>query len=488
MHIPSAAQLRQLDQETMVSQKITSPQLMERAAQACAGWLMAHYPRDTPFMVLCGAGNNGGDGLALTRILHQHGFAVKAFFLRFHAPSADCLHFINLLSADHPELLEMLQPDTFLTHIPENAVLVDALFGSGLNRKLEGWAAAFVAHINGLPNDVVSIDLPSGLSADVAPEKTDEIVNATFTLSFQFYKRTMFHQEGAEKCGNIPLLDIGLDAAAIAALHPAFFATDEAMMEKIFKPRHPFSHKGTNGTAFIAGGSSDMPGAICLALRAAGRAGAGKVIGLVPQCIHSIVQTLVPEAICQAHGDLRLKDIFSDVGDAVGIGPGMDRESDVELAMENFMEENIRPLVVDADALYLLSENEHWFSMMRHNTILTPHPKEFDRIFGDCENTMQRANLARGMALKHNIIIVLKGRFTFIASPEGTCYYNTSGNAALATAGTGDVLLGMITGLLAQGYEPLHAALLGVWQHGKIAEKICETRSMESMIAWDMVR
>lgn len=486
MKIFSAAQMRLIDDATVEEQGIISQQLMERAAATCVEWLVSHYEINTPFLTLCGPGNNGGDGFSITRMLAEQGYSAKAFFLRFSQPSADCLQNINLLLEKMPDCIQILEPESFLTDIPAGAVIIDALLGIGVNRKADGWVARFIQHVNTLPNQIVSIDIPSGLAADASPQADDAIIQASRTLTFQAYKRAMLHLEGGKYAGEVHVLDIGLSADAMNSQHSNYTILNQDFAQKLYKPRLPFSHKGTHGTAFLVGGSKGMIGAITLSARAAGRAGAGKVIALLPECGYLIMQTAVPEAMCQTSGQDELEAIDVTAADAIGIGPGIAVTEGTTKALQKFLKENTQPLVLDAGALNIIGNKKDLLHALPPHTILTPHPKEFDRMFGDSTDSMRRADVARAMAMRYNIIIVLKDRYTFIAAPDGACYYNTSGNAGLATGGSGDVLLGMITGLSAAKYAPLHAALLGVWLHGAAAEDLLKQQSVESVVAGDI--
>lgn len=489
MKIFSAAQIRACDAYTIHATPIASIDLMERAAAKCVDWISGQYGRDSLFVVLCGTGNNGGDGLAITRMLHQLGYAAKAFLLQFNPElSADCETNLQRLQRINEELVETLLPDMFITDIPENIIIIDAILGTGLNRAVQDWVANFIEHINQLPNRKIAIDIPSGMPADTIPEEGAAIIMADETLSFQFYKRAFLHAETGQYAGNVHILDIGLDKTFINSTHTNYIATDKTRIRSLYRKRKQFSHKGTYGLAMLIGGNYGSIGAICLATRAAARAGAGKTKALLPEVGYNIIQTQVPEAMCMTNGRKHLTEITGwNMANAIGIGPGLGTEWETMRAFEQFLDECKQPIVVDADALNIIGKKPELLSKIPPGSVLTPHPKEFERIFGKTVNSMQQLEVARMQAMRYNLYVVLKNRYTAIVTPEGECRYNLTGNAGLATAGSGDVLTGIVTGLLAQGYDPGDAATMGVYLHGLAGDYAAEARSQEAMIAGDIV-
>lgn len=489
MKIFSAAQVKACDAYTIHASGITSRELMERAAGRCVEWILSALPKDSLFVVLCGTGNNGGDGLVITRMLHRMGYGAKAFLLMFSEElSPDCKANLERLQNIDTSLVDVLQPETFITDIPENIVIIDAILGTGLNRQAEGWVANFINHINERPNRKIAIDVPSGMPADNIPGEDASIIRADDTLSFQFYKRSFLHPETGVNAGNVHILDIGLHETFIASTHTNYQVIDETFIQSLYKPRQPFSHKGTFGTAFIIGGSYGMMGAVSLAAKAAGRAGAGKVKSLVPECGYDIIQTLVPEATCVTKGEKYITRIAEWEGaDAIGIGPGMGKKEETIKAFANFLDACKQPLVIDADGLNMLAKQPDLLHKLPAGSVLTPHRKEFERLFGKTANSMLQLEHARTQAMKYNITIVLKDRHTAIVSPEGECRYNVTGNAGLATGGTGDVLTGVITALIAQKYDPHDAAILGVYLHALAGEYAAVSYSDEAMVAGDVI-
>lgn len=467
---------------------MASADLMERAAAACADRIMAQYSREQPFVVLCGMGNNGGDGLAITRILHRNGYGVKAFVVKYGQEfSGDCHTNLQRLQSMDGGLVSLMEPGTFITDIPPHIVIIDAIFGTGLNRQPEDWIAALIRQINELPNPKIAIDMPSGLSADSIPDHEIIAIRADQTFSFQFYKRAFLHPETGVFAGTVHIVDIGLNRTFIESTHTSYYITERAEVAQVLRPRNAFSHKGTYGTALMIAGSHGMMGAALLAVRAAARTGAGKALARVPGCGLVIMQSGLPEAMCTVSGDRYVQDMSGLKADAIGIGPGLGTEEMTLHAFATFLERNKQPLVLDADALNMIALQPDLLGKLSPGSILTPHPKEFERLFGKTANSMMQVEQARFQAMRYNCIIVLKGRYTAIATPEGVCWYNLTGNPGMATGGSGDVLTGIITGLLAQGYSSEEAALTGVFLHGLAGDLALQEESPESLIAGDII-
>ncbi len=488
MKIFTSAQTRACDAYTIKASAMHSADLMERAATKCAAWIKDHFHRDTLFVVLCGTGNNGGDGLAIARLLHQRGYGVKAFLLLISKDlSPDCQANLSRLQAIDKDLAGIVQPDTFITDIPANIVIIDALLGTGLSRPTSRWVASFISHISKLPNKKIAIDIPSGLPADLLPDGDAAVMKVDDTLTFQFYKRTFLHVESAPFAGNIHLLDIGLDKTFINATHSQYRTTEPGDIAAIYKPRSPFGHKGTYGHALLIGGSYGKTGSIALSSKAALRAGAGLVTALVPCCGYQTMQSVLPEAMCMTSGEQTIEKIDRlDKMQAIGIGPGMGTDTKTAAALAAFIDACKEPVVVDADALNIIAQQPELLAKLPKGSVLTPHPKEFARLFGENTNSMIQLDHARIQAMRYNINIVLKSHHTIIVTGEGECWYNMTGNAGMATGGAGDVLTGIITGLIAQGYEPHEAAIMGVYLHGLAGDLAAKEISEEGLIAGDI--
>lgn len=489
MKIFSASQIKACDAYTIHAAGIQSIELMERAANACVSWITEFLPNDALFIVLCGPGNNGGDGLAITRLLHRKGYGAKAFLLKFTDElSPDCNKNLERLQNIDEELVDILEEDMYVTDVPEHVYIIDAILGTGINRAVEGWVANFIEHINELPNYKVAIDVPSGMPVDNIPDEEVQMVKADHTLSFQFYKRAFLHPETGSNTGYVHVLDIGLHPTFIESTHTSYRIIDSTAIADIYTQRDLFTHKGDYGHALIVAGSHGMMGAAVLAVKAAMRSGAGKVTALVPECGYNIIQSAMPEVMCKVCGDKYINKVSSwESMDVVGLGPGISTNENAARAVAEFITACKEPIVVDADALNIMAERKELLGKLPADSILTPHPKEFDRLFGDSTNSMQRLEKARTQAMRYNIIIVLKGRCTTIVTPEGECWYNLTGNPGMATAGSGDVLTGIITGLVAQGYTPEESAKLGVYIHGLAGNFAAQKLSQEAMIAGDII-
>ncbi len=489
MKIFTSAQIKECDEQTIKVSGIRSIDLMERAANKCADWLKANFPKDTLFIILCGPGNNGGDGLAIARMLHLRSYGVKAFLLNTGSElSTDCAANLQKLRQLNEQLVTVVEPETFLSDLPPHVVIIDAILGTGLSRPASGWVAAFIERINKMPNRKLAIDIPSGLAADIVGDRDAVILKVQDTLSFQFYKRSFLHPETAPAAGNIHVLDIRLDKAFIETAHTNYRTLDQETVRSIYRPRDKFSHKGTHGSVLICGGAHGKTGAVVLASKAAMRSGAGLVTALVPESGYQILQSSVPEVMCLTSGREAVEAIQHwEKYTALGIGPGLGTSSESVRALSEFLEDCVSPVVLDADALNIIGRHSELLAKLPKNSILTPHPKEFGRLFGENTNSMIQVDNARIHAMRYNINIVLKGHHTAIINAEGECWYNMTGNAGMATGGAGDVLTGMITGLLAQGYEPQAAAMLGVYLHGVAGDIAAQELSQEAMIAGDII-
>ena len=488
MKIYNAGQIRDWDAYTLEHEPLSSVDLMNRAAQAFTDWFVKIYAdTERPVCVLAGTGNNGGDGLAVARQLHRQFYAVKVVVCDFNGKrSADFEAQLALL----PEAVtvtvlrtlgEFLTPD-------KNEIIVDALFGTGLSRPLAGeYWPALIAHLNALPHAIVAIDVPSGLFAD--QHTAGPVVQATRTFSFETPKRAFFFPENAGRVGDWASGPIGLHAGFEAATSTPFHYLTPAEARALVQPRAKFNHKGSFGHALLVAGSRGRIGAAVLAARACLRSGVGLLTVHTAGCGYPVLQISVPEAMCSAdvHSDFitQLPDLQKIT--TVGAGPGLDTHPETAVALHRLLTTVYHPVVLDADALNLLARHPDWWPAVPKNSILTPHPKEFERLFGATEHDFARNDLQRRMAQHHGVVIILKGAHTAIAAPDGSCWFNSTGNPGMATGGTGDVLTGLLTGLLAQGYAPVAAARLGVYLHGLAGDLAADEQGQAALIAGDLV-
>ncbi len=457
MKILTAKQTRDADAYTIKHEPIDSIDLMERASSNCFDWLISKYGNKTHFTFFCGVGNNGGDGLAIARMLRNIGNEVKIYIVDFSVNHTQDFE-INLLRLKEVGVEPIVLTElNYQIEISTNTVLIDAIFGSGLTRPVNGLVAEVVSFINNSDNDVVSIDMPSGLfSESTIISKKKIVVEAINTLTFQQPKLTLLFPENYKFVGNFEVLDIGLHQDYIKTIETNYYYTQKEDIVSIIRQRGKFSHKGNYGHALLISGSKGKMGAAILAARACLRAGVGLLTVQVPKVGYEIMQTSVPEAMCIDDGSENFisRIIETSSYDTVGIGPGIGVNNKTKLALKLLIQNSHHPMVIDADALNILSENLTWFSFLPSLSILTPHPREFQRLVGKWNNDEERLQLQIETSIKNNVIIVLKGANTSISMPDGTVYFNSTGNPGMATGGSGDVLTGIVTSLLAQGYSP----------------------------------
>lgn len=487
MKIFSVIQIKKWDEYTIVNEPIASIDLMERAAMACCKWLIGKNFGLQHFRIFCGKGNNGGDGLAIARLLLEHKCRVTVYILEFGNTGTDDfqtnLERMYQISND----IHFIQSPEFFPLIDETDIIIDALFGTGLNKSLEGISATLVNHINQYNVPVIAIDMPSGLSA-VTSSKGNTVIRATHTLSFQNYKLAFLLPENENYCGELHILHIGLHKDFEVKEEAVFEMTSAALIKTIYQPRNKFAHKGTYGHAAFVAGSYGMIGAAVLSASACLRSGAGKLTCYIPTCGYTILQTTVPEAMCIVSGENHILSTDRlEKFDTVGIGPGIGMHPTNSSFLKDIFQKIKKPMLIDADALNTIANNKELFDLIPTHSILTPHLKEFERLFGSVSNDFERLQLALKKSKEHHIYIVLKGHFTFISTPDGKGYFNNTGNAGMATAGSGDVLSGIITGLLARGYTPLHSCIFGTYLHGIAGDIAAEKLSEEAMLAGDII-
>lgn len=364
---------------------------------------------------------------------------------------------------------------------------MDALFGTGLNKTPSGIYNDIISHVNSFEEECISIDIPSGMYVNTTSCE-NAVIKANHTLTFQQLKFCFLLAENEAYFGEVTVLDIGLSPEYYEQTSTSIFTTTGKDIKEIYRPRTQFANKGNYGYACLVAGSYGMMGAAVLSARACLRSGVGKLTCYICKDGYTTMQTAVPEAMCKVFGKTFLNEIDSVKGfDSVGIGPGIGMHASHHMMLKKIFSESTQPLVMDADALNTLSKFKGLYKKIPAGSILTPHPKEFERLFGKSENDFDRLKMAREKAKELNIYIILKGHRTFVATPYGKGYFNTTGNAGMATAGSGDVLTGILTALLAQGYSSLHSCLLGVYIHGVAGDFAATQLSKEAMIASDII-
>ena len=510
MKIPNIQSARAADAYTIDNEPISSVDLMERAATQIYFWLMKKLKtKEVSIKIFCGMGNNGGDGLVLARLLATNDIIAQVFIVHVSENfSHDCeVNYERLKEIPEVPMYDIFSKDDF-PKISDDEIIIDALFGSGLSRPLEGLAAELVNHLNDNQAVRIAIDIASGLNADnvwfvgrdaihrissgdaINGVCTQDIpiVHADYTVSMQFPKMAFLYPENEPFVGKWDVLDIKIHPDYVENLETANFYTTADVIKPLLHKRGKHSHKGTYGHALLIAGSTGKTGAALLASEACMRSGVGLLTTHLPKSAMLPLQVYLPEAMISPD---KFDNCFSQLPDlqpynAVGVGPGLGKAPETVNALKHLIQEAKVPMVLDADALNIISENKTWLAFLPERTIITPHPKEFERLFGKTDNSQQRIELQREMSVKHKIIIVLKGANTSITFPNGSCFFNSTGNPGMATAGSGDVLTGIILSLLAQRYTPEEAAIIGVFMHGRAGDKAAEKLGMEAVIARDI--
>ena len=490
MKIFNAREIREWDQYTIRHEPVSSIDLMERAAGQCVHWLEENNLVNHSLKIFCGKGNNGGDGLAMARMLSQKARDVAVFILEFgHLGTEDFQVNLERLHQCAGVEIKFIQTEQQFPLLKRNEVIIDALFGSGLNRPLEGVTAKLVEHINNSGCKIIAIDTPSGLPIDHSAEGK-VIVRADHTLSFQAFKLSFLLPENANFIGEVHILDIGLHPGYYNDAETCYELTDKNTISAVYRPRNRFTHKGNFGHVLVVAGSYGKIGAAVLCVRACLRSGAGLTTCHIPKCGFEIMQTAVPEAMAMTDVNSSIiTKIEEDVSrfTCLGIGPGIGTATETRKALQEILETYKKPVVLDADALNLISSDKKLFSRIPRNSILTPHPKEFERLFGETKNDFERIQLAQQKAKELDLVIVLKGHHTCIATPNGKVSFNNTGNAGMAKGGSGDVLTGILTAIVGQYHDTINSAILGVYLHGLAGDIAAEKNSEEAMIAGDIV-
>ena len=496
--ILSTSQIRICEKHTMDDLPISSIDLMEEAGTTCANEIsdiLFQRNIDNVF-VFCGTGNNGGDGLVIARKLIKDYFGDLSSVTVVICQREDShptpefqknLSRWKNLKSNKTKLLFFEENNP--VHIPETALIVDALFGIGLNKPATGIHASAIRTINASDAYTVAIDIPSGLFADQPTPPNAEIVIANATLSIQFQKLVFMLPQASAYYGEIQNVDIGMYPPADLDIHQEYLCQEN--IRPLLLTRDSYAHKGTFGHGLLVAGSDAMPGAAILAAHAAMRGGIGKLTVHTTDRAATALPIQLPEAILNLDKDSH---VFSDLEwstlqsniNAIAIGPGLGTHAKTVNALKDVLDTIHTPLILDADALNMLADNKTWLAFLPPHSILTPHFHEFDKLAGKAENDFDRIEKARAFAQRYEIILVLKGHHTVISMPDGRQFFNSTGNSGMATAGSGDTLTGLLLALLAQGYSPESTALLGVYIHGLAGDLYAEEFGETSLIASDL--
>lgn len=490
MKILSAIQIKEADAFTIANEPIDSIDLMERAATAFTNKFIELFAVcDKPIAIVCGTGNNGGDGLAIARLLHFLQAKPSVFIVgdQLKATIDFNKNYARLKATQTPVF--WLNETQQLTALGKCEIIIDALFGIGLSRKLDNIYKETVENINQYGKPVVSVDVPSGLFCDILNEQNDTVICATHTITFQQPKWSFLLPENERFCGKIHTVDIGLSQTFIEQVKCNYFITEIAAFKtaKVFH-RKQFSHKGNYGHLLLVAGSKGKAGAAVLSAKSALRSGVGLLTIHSVAANISVLQTAVNEAMCLADEtqDFITK-IEANFANAFAIGPGIGTNENTAKALFTFLKQNKKPLVLDADALNIIAQQKELTNLFSTECVITPHPKEFDRLVGTSGNSFERLQKAQAFSKEHKVVVVLKGAHTAVIEPSGKVYFNTTGNAGMATAGSGDVLTGIIGSFLAQGLTAFEAARLAVFLHGLAGDFAAKEKTEMALIAGDII-
>ena len=487
MKILPIEKIREADAYTIEHEPIADIDLMERAATELSEWIEAKTDPAKSIKVFCGLGNNGGDGFAVARMLKNTGFEVEVFLVWYtDKMSPSCkINYERVRKLKTVKITDLHENDK-LPGFTENDVVVDAIFGSGLKRPVTGFIGNIIERINENKAVIIAIDAPSGFFCDKTnTTNKGAIIKADYTLTFQFPKYGFLFPENDKYVGHWEVLSIGLHPGFINQVDVKNFFLTVKDIKGILKPRNKFDHKGKFGHGLLIAGSYGKMGAAVLAAKAGLKAGAGLITTHIPVKGNDILQTAVPAGMVSIDANEK---VFSEVPDlttynAIAIGPGIGQEEQTQKALKLLIQNTGLPVIFDADAINILGENKTWIPFIPKNSIFTPHPKEFERLAGPSSDNFEQNQIQREFSVKYHVYVVLKGAHSVISCPDGTCYFNSTGNPGMATGGSGDVLTGILLGLKAQGYSSMETCILGVYLHGLAGDIAADKWGMEALTA-----
>ncbi|MBK0377820.1 NAD(P)H-hydrate dehydratase [Mucilaginibacter segetis] len=478
-----SGQIREADAYTIAHEPIASIDLMERACKAFVGWFINHFQdKNQTISVYCGTGNNGGDGLAISRLLYEHGYhQLHVKITRFSDKASDDFN-VNLhrLKATGIVITEITQAGRLLPE--ESELLIDAMLGSGLNKPLAGQYKKLVEYLNALDKTIVAVDVPTGFFSEGEIPTDATILKADLVITFQQPKINFLLPESGPYIKCCEVVKIGLNEDFINSADTPYYYIEQKDIRIMLKPRHRFSNKGTYGHALMVAGKDETMGAALLCSSACAQAGAGLTTACIPQSGLTALNSYMPELMAVLRKKNVLPEIEWDKYNVIGIGPGLGKDDSALKLLKAVIKNYHQPIVFDADALNMLAENKPLLKKIPKGSVLTPHMKEFDRLFGKHTSWWQRLQTAREKSMELSINIVLKNDYTITATPEGKLYFNSTSNAAMASGGMGDVLTGIITALIAQKYSPEDACILGVYIHGKAGDELALPNRMSVVL------
>jgi NAD(P)H-hydrate epimerase len=483
-----AEQIRQADAYTIANEPVASIDLMERASKAFVGWFINRFPdKNEPITFYCGTGNNGGDGLAIARILCDHHYnKLNVVITRFSDKASDDFNTnFERLKQTCVSIKELGKDE----RVPADsgAVIIDALLGSGLNKPLSGDYGRLVKFINNLGRTVVAVDVPTGFFSEGEVPKDPIAIKADLVITFQQPKINFLLPESAPYINCWEAVNIGLNEKFIQSLNSTYQLIEEKDVRQMLKPRHRFSNKGTYGHALIVAGQAKTMGAALLSSSAAAHAGAGRTTACIPESGLTALNSYLPEIMAIVRSADELPDIEWEKFSSIAVGPGLGKDVDALVLLKAIIKNYKNPLVIDADALNLLAENQELLTQLPVGSILTPHMKEFDRLFGEHTSWWQRLQTAIKKAHELNLCILLKNDYTIVATPGGIAYFNSSGNAAMASGGMGDILTGVIAALLGQKYQSEQACIIGAYVHGKAGDELALPNRMHVVLPGKLI-
>ncbi len=487
MKILLSSQIKEADNYTIGHEPISSLDLMERASQAFTKWFVGKFDSSNRIVVFAGPGNNGGDALAVARMLMEKGYQVQVNILRSGTTGSPDFR-ANLERIGNNNVINEVSHKDQLPEIRSTDIVIDGLFGSGLSRPVEGIFSLAIQHINNIKPTIVAIDIASGLFSDIRSEG-ENIIKADYTISFQVPKLAFFMRQNFPFVGEWHVVDIGLNARYIDGLHSNYFTIEKNLVVTFLPRRKKFSHKGNFGRTILIAGSRGKLGAAILSSRACLRGGVGLLTVHIPEYGYQIMQMSVPEAMVTIDPSVGCFSELPDIDqfDSLGIGPGLGTNDKTIHAFEELLNKIDYPIVIDADGLNILSMHKELIKKVPKNSILTPHPKEFERLAGATNDDFERLEVQRQFAIQHQLYIIVKGAHSSVATPEGKIYFNTTGNPGMATAGSGDVLTGIVTALLAQTKDPYKASIAAVYLHGMAGDLAVEEKGEVALIASDII-
>lgn len=492
MKILFAPQIKEADAYSIANEPINSIDLMERASMAWVQWFIQHHklPFNKRILIFCGQGNNGGDGLCIGRILMSKGYKVACYVIKNTAnSSSDFICNLSRFQKFYPSKLYSIKAETDFPIFEKSAIIIDAIFGSGINKPVQSLTAKLIKYLNSLNAYILSVDVPSGLYTEAYTPIHQAIIKATYTVTFEFPKLAFMLACNYPFVGSWHVVKIGLSKNYTQKVSCAHYYLSAPMVNKKIKKINKFAHKGTNGHVLVFGGSYGKIGATYLCAKASQKIGAGLVSMCIPNCGYATAQTLAPECmtLCLPANKNYLIHIPQELSiyKSIAVGVGMGTHPKTQQALLQLLQNYSKPLVIDADALNCIALNNS-LSLIPAYSIITPHIKEFERLVGKCQNDFERLKKQQQLAQQYNIFVVLKGAHTCIACPNGICYFNSTGNSGMATGGSGDILTGIIAGLLAMGYTSKNAAILGVFYHGIAGNKALGKK--QSITALDILQ